>query len=262
MMVQLAERFRIDKYRGWSFVGATLGLILPFAIRWYEVLSFSSVRPITRWLLWPTSILSNIDSSLVGPSAVILGLLTVLGNATLFGLVARFLRRAFLGFVLLVPILIWTFLPPSDATLTKRFAKHRAELEQLANMANGETQLVRIAPSFAKTIKGERVSFSGTQTVLSEQRIAEYRRLFKSAGLKDGLYKSAADGDVFLSIRRSSKVDPAGSSFGYLFCPALDERYGFVPCMENRDSGKKGAYRWKRLDSKWFLYEAVNRGIE
>ena len=45
------------KRKAWFFGGAALGLAIPIAIRVYErVLMLGEVRPIVRWLFWPTSL--------------------------------------------------------------------------------------------------------------------------------------------------------------------------------------------------------------
>jgi len=253
----------VQKHKGWLIGGATLGLTLAFAVAAYQMMAWDSVRPIAIWLLWPTSLIFVISRSYPEISWKILFAVAVLGNAILYGLLAKVLRRALLGFTVLAPILIWTFSPPSDAILTRRFAKHRSELEQLAKMANSDTRFNRITPSFVVRQDGETLSISDPRTMLGPTRVAEYKRLFDAAGLKDGLYGGRSNGQMFLSIRRLGTVDPVGSSFGYVYCPDPNEKYGsLLPCIENQESGKRGAYRWKLLEPKWYLYEAFDRGIE
>jgi hypothetical protein len=252
----------LQRHNGWLIRGAALGLTLPFAIKAYQVVTFGAVRPIVIWLLWPTSLIFGISRSYPEINNKILFGVAVLGNAILYGLLAKVLRRAILGLAVLAPILIWTFSPPSDVTLTRRFAEHRSELEQLAKMANSDTRFIRITPSFVVRDDRETLSISDPRTMLGQARGAEYKRLFDAAGLKDGLYKGAGDGEMFLSIRRLSRVDPVGSYFGYVYCPEPNERAGFLPCIENQASATKGAYRWTLLEPKWYLYEAFDRGIE
>jgi len=253
-----------QKHKRWLIGGAALGLTLPFAIKVYQVVTFDfdAVRPIAIWLLWPTSLIFVIGRSYPEISDKLLFGVAVLGNAILYGLLAKVLRRALLGFVVLAPILIWTFSPPSDATLTKRFAEHRSELEQLAKMANSDTRFIKITPGFVVTDNRETLSISDPRAMLGQARVAEYKRLFDAAGLKDGLYGGRSDSEVFLSIRRLRTVDPVGSSFGYVYCPDPHEKDGLSPCIEIQESGKRGAYRWNRLEPKWYLYEVFDRGIE
>jgi hypothetical protein len=250
----------LPKGKGWLIGGAILGLALPFTIKWYEIQALSPVRPIARWLLWPTSLVCNLTPRSTDAGTAILILITALGNAILYSLLAGVLRRAFLGVALLVPMLIWLFLPPSDTSLKRQFSEHRHELERLVQMADEDVQLIRISPSLVETVDGKQFTSSESDNGLSERRWVEYRGLFKSANLRDGLYKN--DGDIFLSFRRVERIDPVGSSFGYLYCPALKQQYGFVPCIEDGESGEGRGHRWKKLDSGWYIYEAFNRGIE
>jgi hypothetical protein len=252
----------LQRHNGWLIGGAALGLTLAFAVAAYQVVAWDSVRPIAIWLLWPTSLIFVIGRSYPGLHDKLLFGVAVLGNAILYGLLAKALRRALLGLAVLAPILIWTFSPPSDVTLTGRFAEHRSELEQLAKMANSDTRFIKITPGFVVTDDRKTLSISDPRTMLGQARGAEYKRLFDAAGLKDELYGGRSDGEVFLSVRRLSKVDPVGSSFGYLYCPVPNEKDGLLPCIEDQESGKKGPYRWKRLESKWYLYEVFDRGIE
>jgi hypothetical protein len=179
----------IQKHKGWLIGGAALGLTLPFAVKVHEAVTLDGVRPVVIWLLWPTSLIFVISRSYPEISDKILFVVAVLGNAILYGLLAKVLRRAILGLAVLAPILIWTFSPPSDVTLTKRFAEHRSELEQLARMANSDARFFWITPSFVVTKDGETLSISDPRTMLGQARVAEYKRLFDAAGLRDGLYK-------------------------------------------------------------------------
>src|SRR5436309_1582578 len=121
------------KNRVWLLCGIGLGLLLPLVVKSYEVLTLNSVRPICVWLLWPTSILLRFAGFATGIRASVLFLATVVGNAILFGFAAALLRRAFIGLVLLMALLIFLFLPPSDSSLAAQFEKHRPELQRLVD---------------------------------------------------------------------------------------------------------------------------------
>lgn len=249
------------KHKAWFVGGAVLGLGIPIGIRMYErVLMLGHVRPIGLWVLWPTSLLMTLSRPYEVTTGAIFFLLTTLGNALLFGWLASVFRRASIGIAAVLVVVVWIALPPSDNALVKRFGEHSAELEQLVQMANSDTQFVQIGPNLAKTVDGREYRASEAQSVLLQARWAEYRRLFKAAGLNDGLYRSATTGDVFLSAHALGKIDPVGSSFGYLYCPVVAGRLsGFLPCMETQDSAERAGYRWKKLDSEWYIYEAYQR---
>src|SRR5437899_17224 len=172
-------------------------------------------------VLADTSLFMNFRQSY---SDVLLFSLMILCNALLYGLLASVLRRASIGVAALLLIVVWVFLPPSDSALVSRFGEHRDELQRLVQMANSDAQFVQIGPSLVKTVDGREYGAPEAQSVLSQARWAEYRRLFQAAGLNDGLYRSPTTGDVFLSAHTLDKIDPVGSYFGYLYCPAINGR--------------------------------------
>jgi hypothetical protein len=244
------------------FRGGCPGLAIPFLLRFYEwVWMLGRVRPIVLWLFWPTSLLMDFSRPRALATGIILVVLIFLSNALLYGFLAAFLRRAFVAVIALLLIVVWILLPPSDSSLAKRFGEHRAELEQLVRMASSDAQLFQIRPSLIMTVDGKEHRASETQNVLSQTRWAEYRRLFVVAGLS-GLSRSPVTGEVFLRVHWSREIDPVGSSLGYLYCPTPARRLdGSAACTEGQDSAERGGYRWKKLDSEWYIYEAFREHI-
>ena len=248
------------KHKAWFVSGVAVGLAVPLGMRIYEgVLMLGHVRPVVLWLFWPTSILYASLSQQVSSATTftILACLLILGNSLLYGLLAMALRRASIGVVLLLFVAVWILRPPSDDALRKRFAAHRVELERLVVMANSDAQLVQIGPRLVKTVDGKEYGVSEVQTVISESRWAEYLKLLESAGVKDGLYRNAVTGDVFLRAHTLNKFSPLGT-YGYLYCSPVNARRSTprsVPCVEDRESAETGIYRWKRIDSDWYIYE-------
>lgn len=260
--VERRKRIVSLKHKAWFLGGATLGLAIPFGLRLYErVWMLGRVRPIVLWLFWPTSSFMGLSPPSGLTTGIILFALIFLGNALLYGLIAAFLRRASVAVIALLLIAVWILLPPSDSSLVKRFGEHRAELEQLVRMANSDVQLLQIRPSLIMTVDGKEHRTSEAQNVLSQTRWAEYRRLFVVAGLS-GLSRSPVTGEVFLRVHWSREIDPVGSSLGYLYCPTPARRLdGSAACTEGQDSAERGGYRWKKLDSEWYIYEAFREHI-
>jgi hypothetical protein len=251
------------KYKAWFFGGAAVGLALPFAINMYgRVMMLGPVRPIALWLLWPTSLLFTFSHSYTGAGAVILFLFTALGNAFLFGWLASLLRNASLAIALFIPVIVWVFSPPSDTSLARQFREHKSDFEELVQMSNHDEQFIRITPTVIETIDGQKIGRSDAQSGLPERRWAEYRRLFKATSVSDGLYRNTTGGDVILTVRGLGKIDPVGSSLGYVYCPVFNEPLGVPPCRENYESAVRGAFRWKRIEPGWYIYERFQRGIE
>lgn len=248
--------------KSWLSCGLTIGLAIPFAMRIYErVLILGPVRPIVQWLFWPASLLFHFSHSSTSVPLILL-LLTILTNALLFAWIASLSRRRFPILILLMLVVAWFFLPPSDKSLRRHFSEHQDEFERLVQMANRDLQLARIKPTLVETIDGKTFNASEPQNLISEGKWAEYRRLFKAAGVNDGLYRSQMGGDIFVNTIPRRRIDPVGSSLGYLYCPAANQPYGFVPCMEDQESGVGGGYRWERLGSGWYISEVFRKGAD
>jgi hypothetical protein len=252
------------KHKAWFFGGAALGLAIPIGLRVYErLLMLVGVRPIVRWLFWPTSLFFDFGPWTALRSEVTFVLLMILVNALLYALLATMLCRASIAVVVLLFVAAWIALPPSDNTLLKRFGKHRAELEQLVQMANHDAQFIRIGPGLVKTVDGKEYGVHEAQIMLSVSRWAEYQRLFKVVGMNEGLNRNEKTGDVFLAAHTLGKTDAVATYFGYLYCTdATGRPYSFPPCMEGSDSADIRRYRWKRLDSAWYIYEVRVHGSE
>jgi hypothetical protein len=256
------EEVRV-KHKAWFFSGAALGLAIEFGMKLYEkIWMLGEVRPIVRWLFWPTSFFMDRWSPNSGLAALFA--LVVLGNALLYGFLAWILRRASIGVVALMLVGAWIIQPPSDSSLTTRFVKHRGELERLVQMANSDAQFSRIEPNLVETVDGQEHRTSDARTVLPQARWAEYRRLFEATRMNDGLYRNAATGDVLLGARTLGRVGPVVAYFGYLYCSAVRGQMARLePCRDSRESVDRHSYRWRKLDSDWYIYEVFGGyGIE
>jgi hypothetical protein len=227
-----------------------------------EVYRFE-VPPVVQWLSWPTSLLLDFGPWTALRWEGLFVLLMLLGNALLYGLLAALLRRASIGIAVLLLVVAWIALPPGDNTLVKRFRKHRGELENLVQMANHDSQFAAIGPDLVKMVDGKEYGQDEVHRVLSDARWDEYRRLFNSVGLNAGVNRDEKTGDVFLAAHTFGKTDSVATYFGFLYCSDANARvYGFTPCVDGSDSADKRRYRWKKLDSRWYIFEVRVRGIE
>ena len=255
------------QYKAWFFGGAALGLAVPIGIRVYDLyerlLSLDGVPTFVRWLFWPTSFFVEFSSPSTLTSGIIIALLIFLGNALLYGLLAAVLRHASIGLAALLLLAAWMALPPSDTTLVKRFVKHKGELEQLVYMANQDAQFAAIGPDLVKTFDGKKYGPDDVPRVLSESRWGEYQRFFKAVGLNEGLNRDVRTGDVFLTAHAFGKTYSVATYFGFLHCSDATGRvYGFTPCVDGSDSADSRRYRWKKIDSGWYIFEVRIHGIE
>src|SRR5207245_7906191 len=112
-------------------VGAAVGLAIPVVLRVYEILQFGLVRPAVLCLFWPTSLVASFNY----PHSPLLMAFTILGNMFVFGAVAAILRRRFLIVLTALFFFAWTFSPPSNTALRRRFDQNRTTLEQMVEMS-------------------------------------------------------------------------------------------------------------------------------
>ena len=153
----------------WAFAGASLGIAVPVAIRVYEVVQLSTVPTAVKYLFWPTILI--VINSFEYPAALLL--LSLLGNALLFGAVAGALRRGFIFVLFILAMSAWLLLPPSDAVLRRRFEQQQALLQQVVEMSKQDSEIVRITFAQFDVVNGKLYgSGDGEMVLLSPLRRA------------------------------------------------------------------------------------------
>ena len=152
---------------------------------------------------------------------------------------------------------------PSDLDPEGRFAAHRAELEQIVGMMETDKQMSRIANDFLwrqDTVAWPRPE---SEWGITQARWNRYKQLFGRVGSENGAVRAEKSSDVEIMIH-SWGIVPSGGSISFLHCgePAGSFRHTVVPCFEkptanegNKDNTSGEAYRFKRLDKDWFIYE-------
>jgi hypothetical protein len=238
--------------RGWCLGGAVLGLTIPIVLRSYEhIWMLGHVPPILYWVLWPASLLN-----FLGPRSVTVFLVLLVMNAAIYAFLAFRLRAMSLALATFLCVVAWSFLPPSDDSLTRRFGEHRKDLDRLAKMASEDSQMVRMAPELVQTSDGRKCSLPEASSVITVGRLDEYRRLFKTVQARDGLYRNPATGEIFFSLHGVHSVDPGDVAISYVYCAsASQEKANYLPCEIGGNLGERGRYSWKMLDSQWYLYK-------
>jgi hypothetical protein len=192
----------------------------------------------------------------------------------------RLLRRivrillAVVGCVLLLVVVLigafyWHMTPPSDASLERRFYKHRADLEQIVKMMDEDVRMTRIAYDFTTT-DDDKLNDS---RVFSEQRWNQYREVFRRAEVAYGTARDPKSGDVEITawVRELAPfgvISTMVHTLSYVHCgaPTASRVSDYAPCLERKESGKKeedptnhiGLIRYKRIEGDWYLYEFKN----
>ena len=146
---------------------------------------------------------------------------------------------------------------PSDKQLKVEFHAHKAELEAVVQMAQGEeSSLNRIADTWACCRVGLLHIYpsDGSALGLSQARWKRYRQLFAQTKTDSGIAISADHSQVFF-YRSSEGGMGAGSSKGYVY-----SRKSVAPLIESLDRFRESdcpdrtCMLYEELDKNWFLF--------
>ncbi len=177
----------------------------------------------------------------------------LIGIARLIAALAA-IFAALLGVSLL---LVWSCEPPSLRTLARRFPHQRRDLETIVSMSDHDAQLTRIDPAWLMTRSDQYLAYS-PETGITQQRWDEYRRLFDSNGIAQGIQRDPESGDAFILVG-SFGILSDGYSNGYVYCgPGPSHRY--PPCSSSQAFGEHPyspgdeAYSFRKLADRWYAY--------
>jgi hypothetical protein len=151
-----------------------------------------------------------------------------------------------LGFILIfVTLFVVCILNyPSDEVLEQRFHSNKTEFEKLITMLNEDRDIVRL--SFDNVFyKGE------SSHEVSEERLYEYRKLFKKLKLNAGIYR-ANESSVRLIIFKRGWLTNSEKSYLYssiepsIIVNSLDD-------IIKNDPGNRRLVH-KKIQDNWYLY--------
>jgi hypothetical protein len=142
----------------------------------------------------------------------------------------------------------------SDQSLTNQFKKHEADFNKLVMMANKDKKLTKINPYYTYLENDERWPRPESKLDLSEERWNEYRKLFKSTGVNQGIMRMRDRSGVSL---------PSGAIF-FIATTKRDSIKGYVysetplsPLLNSLDSLGRPSDNcpvYKRLNDRWYLF--------
>jgi hypothetical protein len=191
------------------------------------------------------------DSTQTVASGRVTRVLIVVGKVVGFSL---------LGIVVLVLLLMWSCAAPSDASLTRRFQHHRAELETLLHMSQEDPDVVRVGDDFTRVKNNWNWPRPQSEWGMTPQRWNQYRLLFGKVGLSAGLQKDAA-GNVYFIVHSEGFATHGGEK-GFVFCGHAGKPDDvFLPCAEQHAEGLRGRHdgyegnAYRRLTDKWYIFE-------
>lgn len=141
----------------------------------------------------------------------------------------------------------------SDAGLEAHLLKHRRDFERLAEMANEDVHLQRIAPDF--TWLDDSVAWPRENVGISDLRWDEYRRLFRRVRAPQGIVKNPDPPSVYFPIVSEGLV-PAGWTKGLVYSSA-----NLTPVLESLDKRPPDRYWershvlvYKKIEDHWYIY--------
>jgi hypothetical protein len=236
--------------RKWAVAGASTGIVIPIAIRAYEILRLSAVPAAIKYLFWPTIALTNFSYPITSM------LFAILGNGLLFAAVAGILRRKFTLVIFALLISAWLLLPPSDAALKRRFERQRTALQKIIEMSKADPAVVRVTFSQVEAVDGNVYSNTDGEKVLSQIRRAEYTRHLGMLDMREARFNRNGTGEVYVG-GQTPGTGAIKSYYAYIYCPERRAAYpSYLPCIQGNDSGRWSSVRYARLERNWYIYKA------
>jgi hypothetical protein len=148
--------------------------------------------------------------------------------------------------------------------LAARFARQRQEFERLISKAAETPSITRIGNLEMEDINGTKYKIPDKQSIISPESWREYREAFQKTGMTEGFYRYPATGEMqFVNRPFLSKIGPVETFYGYLYCPPSTPEQHFVhlPCRDRKQEWKNIEYRYKRIDSEWYIVKIFQRRL-
>ncbi len=165
-------------------------------------------------------------------------------------------RKNFLivtGSVLAAPILTAALIwdagryggPPPDQQLLADFARHRTDLEKVAQMKQADRGLLRVDYNWTEPDNPQKVG-------VPIQRVAKYRRLLESAGVHRGFEAYQPHEVDFLYWGRGSAISSdTDKGYAYLTVPPKQVLKTLDDCQPDE---KNGVEAYRHIEGHWYLY--------
>ena len=142
--------------------------------------------------------------------------------------------------------------------------RQRQELEQLISQAAETPSITRIGNLEIEDISGTKYRVGGKQNIISTESWREYREAFQKTGMSEGFYRFPATGEMqFVARPFLSKIGPVETFYGYLYCPPSppEQHPVYLPCRDRKQEWDHIEYRYKRIDSRWYMVKFSQRRL-
>lgn len=136
----------------------------------------------------------------------------------------------------------------SEEDLRSNFAANREAIGQILKMQHEDSDVVRIAPEFTRL--KDNWAWPREDVGFSEERWERYRKLFKEAGITDGI--DSNDGNVFFYVS-SQGLSVTGTSRGYAH--VKDTPRSVVANFER--CPRREGICYVKVEDNWYLFEWV-----
>jgi hypothetical protein len=142
---------------------------------------------------------------------------------------------------------------PRDADLEETFRQHEADFDKLVGMSNVDSKVIRIAPTFTRLDDNYAWPRPDSELGFSKERWGEYRTLFSTLRLAEGIERPTDEPGVILMIASSKGLSLGGSMKGYAYSPK--DLSPIRDSLENiPDSSLNGKPIYKPIKPHWYLF--------
>jgi len=145
--------------------------------------------------------------------------------------------------------------------LEPNFKQHADEFERLVKMAQQDSHVNRIAADF--TWLSNSSQWPREDLGFSTARWDEYRSIFKTLSLTDGIVRTLDFPEAVFFLARSNGLCTGGSGAGYVYSPTPLTPTSTSPSEDldreaRKNSGKHYAYVFKPLKPNWYTFYEVD----
>jgi hypothetical protein len=142
---------------------------------------------------------------------------------------------------------------PRDRELEATFRDHEADFQRLVSMSNVDSRVIRIAPTFTRLDDNYAWPRADSELGFSKERWDEYRKIFSSLKLAEGLERPEDKPEVIFMIASSQGLSFGGSMKGYAYSPK--DLSPVLNSLENiPNSSLNGQPVYKRINAHWYLF--------
>lgn len=158
------------------------------------------------------------------------------------------ITRHFAALILGVVVLLFSGCAaqhPSDDVLIANFQSHKSQFDQLLQMFIADKGLGRVAKDFTRPANPAEIG-------VTPERLAEYRKLFTTLGLRSGIEGyDPKDTVTFYASTQGLAVSGSSKGFAYLKEPPkilVDKLDGY------RSADGRSFTVYRHLEGNWYLY--------